>query len=168
MIAATGIPQPLPEGRFAGRVAFTALVRSALACAAREGWSSLLLSDADFADWPLGEREVIDSLNAWAGRGRHLRLLAQDFAPLRRLHPRFVQWRTTWSHIVEAQAWPTAPVGDVPSAICGVAWSMERLDPLRSAGISGADAGRRVALLERIEMAWSRGGPGFPPTTLGL
>jgi hypothetical protein len=49
----------LPQGRFEGRDAFRQNVRDALACAAREGWRELILSDADFHDWPLGERAVV-------------------------------------------------------------------------------------------------------------
>ena len=60
----------LPAGRFEGRVAFQQLVRDALACAAREGWPELILSDASFHDWPLGERAVADSLQDWARAGR--------------------------------------------------------------------------------------------------
>lgn len=48
--------QMLPEGRFSGREAFQQLVRDALATAAREGWREIILSDADFHDWPLGRR----------------------------------------------------------------------------------------------------------------
>ena len=158
----------LPEGRFAGRHDFAGLVRLALQVASQQGWSSLLLSDPDFADWPLGEREVIESLNAWAGRGRRLRLLARDFSPVLLQHPRFVQWRVTWSHLIEAQQWPAATPTDLPSAIWSPSWMMERLDLPRCAGVSGVDAARRTALLERLESAWHHGGPGFPATTLGL
>lgn len=159
---------PLPEGRFVGRQAFVGLVRQAIECAAREGWSSLWLSDADFADWPLGERAVVEAFNAWAGRGRQLRLLAQDYGPVRLQHPRFVHWRTTWAHLVEAQVWPSAAAGEIPSAIWSPGWSLERLDPLRCAGVSSLDSVRRVALRERLDAAWHRGGPGFAASVLGL
>jgi hypothetical protein len=72
MIAPNGAGRCL-KGRFEGREAFRQnVVRDALACAAREGWRELILSDADFHDWPLGERAVIDSLGAWARSGRSL------------------------------------------------------------------------------------------------
>lgn len=161
------VPQ-LPEGRFVGRQAFVGLVRQAIECAAREGWPSLWLSDADFADWPLGERAVVEALNAWAGRGRQLRLLAQDYGPLRLQHPRFVQWRVTWAHLVEAQVWSGAAAGELPCAIWSPGWTLERLDPLRGAGVSSFDGVHRVALRERLDAAWHRGGPGFAATVLGL
>lgn len=159
---------PLPEGRFEGRQAFISLVRQALTTAAREGWPSLVLSDADFADWPLGERTVVEAFNAWAGRGRHLRLLAQDFGSMRQLHPRFVQWRTTWAHLVEAHALPSASTGEVPSAIWSPDWMLERLDPLRCVGVTTTDGARRVALRERLDGVWLKGSPSFAATTLGL
>ncbi len=159
---------PLPEGRFEGRQAFVNLVRQALLTAAREGWSSLVLSDANFADWPLGERAVVEALNAWAGRGRHLRLLAQEFGTLRQMHPRFVQWRVTWAHLVEAHALSAASTGEVPSAIWSPGWTLERLDPLRCIGVSSFEGVRRVALRERLDGVWLRGSPSFAATTLGL
>ncbi len=158
----------LPEGRFVGRQAFVGLVRQAIECAAREGWPSLLLSDADFSDWPLGERAVVEAFNAWARRGRQLRLLAQDYRPVRQQHPRFVQWRVTWAHLVEAQVWPGAAAGELPSAIWSPGWTLERLDPLRCVGVTSFDGVRRVDLRERLDAAWQRGGPGFAATVLGL
>ena len=159
---------PLPEGRFEGRLAFAGLVRQAIEAAAREGWSSLVLSDADFADWPLGERSVVEAFNAWAGRGRHVRLIAQEFGTLRQMHPRFVQWRVTWSHLVEAHALPSASAGEVPSAIWSPGWTLERLDPLRCVGVTSAEGARRLALRERLDGVWLKGSPSFAATTLGL
>ena len=59
-------PGPLPEGRLQGRRLFADLVRQSLATAAAEGWQHLVLCDTDFSDWPLGERAVVASLQAWA------------------------------------------------------------------------------------------------------
>lgn len=159
---------PLPEGRFTGRQLFADLIRLALATAAARGWNSLLLSDPDFADWPLGERPVIEALNAWAGRGRQLQLLARDYGPLRQQHPRFVAWRVTWSHLVEAQQCSGAAGTDLPSALWSPVWVMERVDLPRCTGHSGTDPARRLALRERLDRVWHQGTPGFPATTLGL
>lgn len=158
----------LPEGRFAGRQAFGDLVRQALQAALDQGWPQLLLSDPDFADWPLGERPVVEALNAWAGRGRQLQLLARDYTAVRLQHPRFVQWRVNWSHLVEAQQCAGAAGADLPSAIWTPVWVMERVDLSRCIGSSGAEPARRVALRERLDRVWQQGAPGFPATTLGL
>src|SRR5205814_697130 len=95
---------PLPAGRFAGRAAFQQLVRDALACAAREGWPEIILCDATFEDWPLGERAVAQALQDWSATGRRCTLLAQHYDGVVRRHARFVAWRKTWSHIIEARA----------------------------------------------------------------
>lgn len=159
---------PLPEGRIEGRQAFAELVRAALASAAREGWPLLILSDPDFSDWPLGERAVIESLQAWSGRGRHIRFLARDFGVVRERHPRLVQWRVTWSHIVEAHACRQLQASEIPSAIWSPRWTMERIDVDRCVMVASSAADRRAALQERLETCWHRGRPSFPATTLGL
>lgn len=161
-------PEELPEGRLQGRQVFTALVRQALDCAARERWGHLVLCDPDFADWPLGERSVIDSLDAWAGRGRRIQFLARDFSRLRELHPRLVQWRTTWSHIVEAHACRSVSGGELPSAIWSPGWVMERIDVERCVLVAGRTPERRTELQERLQACWQQGSPSFPATTLGL
>lgn len=158
----------LPEGRLIGRTAFLDAVRQAVAASASQGWSRILLSDPDFADWPLGEREVIEGLNAWAHRGRTMRLMAREFATLRQMHPRFVQWRTTWGHLIEVHAVPEAGTHELPSVIWTPNWTLERLDPVRSVVVASRSAERRVALQESLEGWWHRGRPSFSASTLGL
>lgn len=159
---------PLPEGRFEGRAAFTGLVREAVGILARQPWTPVIFSDADFSDWPLGERAVVEALHAWAGRGREARWLARDFRPLRERHPRLVQWRATWSHIVQARVCTPGSDAGLPSAIWTPRWHMERIDPERCVAVAGIDPVRRLALRERIDACWERGSPGFPASVLGL
>lgn len=158
----------LPARRFDGREDFRQLVRDALACAAREGWRDIILSDADFADWPLGERAVIESLQAWAGSGRHLKLLARSYAQLQRQHARFVQWRVTWSHVVAPFACGNADALELPSAIWSPGWVLERRDVERCVGWCGAEAERRLLLRESLAGWLQQATPSFPATTLGL
>jgi hypothetical protein len=159
---------PLPDGRFQGREDFRQLVRDALAAAAREGWRELILSDANFEDWPLGERAVIDSLQAWSETGRRLVLLARRYDTVQRQHARFVQWRSRWSHIIEARACPAADPLDLPSAIWTPHWVLERREPERSIGYCGSEPERRVALREVLQEWLQKSTPSFPATTLGL
>jgi hypothetical protein len=161
-------PPPLPTGRLEGRQLFADLVRQALARAAQEGWPQMVLSDPDFSDWPLGERAVIESLQAWAFRGREIRFLARDFGPLRLAHPRLVAWRTTWSHRVQAHAVPSASGNELPSAIWSPGWTLERLDSVRCTLVASADARRRTGLRERLDACWHKGSPSFAASTLGL
>jgi hypothetical protein len=158
----------LPEGRFEGREAFRQRVRDALACAAREGWQEIMLSDADFHDWPLGERAVAESLNAWAKSGRKLVMLAKGYDEVVRMHPRFVTWRKTWAHIVECRRCATADPLDVPSALWTSGWVLHRLDPVGSTGVSTVLPGKRLALREAMEEFLRKSTAGFPATTLGL
>ncbi|MGE0350502.1 hypothetical protein [Hydrogenophaga sp.] len=164
-------PQPemlLPEGRLSGRQAFVDLVRLAFDTAAREGWSRIVLCDADFADWPLGERDVVASLNAWSTRGRSLQMLAREYGVLRQMHPRFVQWRVTWSHLVEAHACASAPGDELPSLLWSPSWTLQRLDPVRCTMVASRSAERRVALQEMLQQWSLKGTPAFPASTLGL
>ncbi|MBX3587971.1 MAG: hypothetical protein AB7I35_04575 [Ramlibacter sp.] len=161
-------PAPLASGRFEGRTDFQQLVRDALAAAAREGWRELVLSDADFADWPLGERVVAESLQAWSATGRRVTLLARRYDEVIRQHARFVAWRKTWSHIIECRACTAADPLELPSAIWSPAWAMQRLDPVRCAGFSGAEPERRLQLRESLNEWLARSSPAFPASTLGL
>ena len=158
----------LPTGRLQGRQVFADTVRLAFEVAADQGWNRITLSDADFADWPLGERAVVDALNRWARRGRTLKILARHYDQLRLLHPRFVQWRVTWSHLIEAHACMGAAGAELPSAMVSPVWTLERLDPLRNTLVASRDAERRVALQERVNECWLRSTPSFPASQLGL
>ena len=163
-----GEPSPLPEGRLSGRKVFIDLLRQAFAAAAQQGWTRIVLCDPDFADWPLGERDVAASLNAWASRGRTIHLIARDYAVLRQMHPRFVQWRTTWSHLVEAQACASASVDELPSVFWSPAWTLQRLDPVRCTLVASRSPERRVALQEQLQQWSLKGTPAFPASMLGL
>jgi hypothetical protein len=158
----------LPSGRFEGREAFRQLVRDALATAAREGWREIVLSDASFADWPLGERAVAESLQAWSRTGRSMVLLAKNYDGVRRAHARFVQWRVTWSHIVSASACPAADPLELPSAIWSPGWVLERRDIERCNGYCGSEPERRLGLREVLNEWMQKSTPSFASTTLGL
>lgn len=158
----------LPDRRFEGRSEFRQLVRDALATAAREGWREIVLSDASFEDWPLGERAVAESLQAWSRSGRTMVLLARRYDVVVREHARFVTWRGLWSHIISAHACPSADPGELPSALWSPHWVMERRDLDRCVGWCGSEPERRVALRERLDEWLQKSTPGFPATTLGL
>ena len=66
--------------------------------------TNTILSDLDFADWPLGEPAVLDDLTRWAFAHRRLTLLGGHFDEVSRRHARFAQWRRQWSHIVGCRA----------------------------------------------------------------
>lgn len=158
----------LPQGRLQGHTLFAELVRQALATAARQGWPRVVLCDADFADWPLGEREVVDALQAWSARGRTLQLLACDYRVLRERHPRFVRWRVTWSHLVEARACTGLPAGELPSVLWSPSWCLQRIDAAHGTLVADGRRQTSVALHEQLQGWWQRSSLAFPASTLGL
>lgn len=165
-----GLPPPetLPTGVFAGREVFRQMVRDAFSSAARDGWHEMLICDPTFEDWPLRELSVVSSLHAWAKNGRKLTMLATNFDGVARNQPRFVAFRKTWSHIIECRRCRTLVLLDFPSAIWSRNWVMQRVDLVRSAGVSGPEAARRVRLKEILDEKIRASILGFPATTLGL
>lgn len=160
--------EALTSGRYSGREAFQQLVRDALARAASDGWQELILSDATFEDWPLGERSVVESLQAWSKSGRHLTMLASRYDEVIRKHARFVSWRKTWGHIIDCRTCRVTVPADFPGAIWSRAWFMHRLDPQRSIGVCGYDPERGTQLKEFLDEKIRNSAPGFPASTLGL
>lgn len=158
----------LPQGRFAGPQEFAQLVRDALAAAAQAGWRELVLSDPDFADWPLGERAVAEALHAWSGSGRRCTLLARRWDEVVRRHARFVDWRRTWTHIIDARGCRNADRAELPSAIWSPDWVMQRVDLDHGVGWCGSEPARRVALRESLDHWLGKSSSAFPATTLGL
>lgn len=158
----------LPSGAFAGRTAFQQCIRDALACAAREGWHEIILSDPDFDDWPLGESAVAQSLQAWSASGRRCTLLARRYEGVVRRHPRFVNWRTVWSHIIEARACASAGPLELPSAIWSPGWVMQRVDVERCNGFVSSEPERRLILRENLQAWLQKSSSSFAPSTLGL
>ena len=59
------------SGRFSDQEAFAGAVRHAFQRAAAEGWPEIILSDASFEGWPLGETSTIHALQGWAKPGRN-------------------------------------------------------------------------------------------------
>lgn len=165
----SSVPAALPSGRFSGREAFAQLVRDALSTAAREGWQEILISDANFHDWPLGERSVVEALQDWAHGSRRFTVLAGSYDEIVRRHARFVRWRGTWDHIITCRRSPSADPLEIPSALWSPNWVLQRLDPDRCVGVTGTEPDRRVLLRETLnEWLRSKSTPGFPASTLGL
>ena len=158
----------LTDRAFEGRASFRDLLQGALATAAQENWRELILSDATFADWPLGERASIEALQAWATAGRTLQLIAGTFDVFERDHARFVQWRKRWDHIMVCSLCSGSGAPLVPSAIWTPGWFLHRIDPERCRGVSGSEPERRVALRQVFDECLRHGRPGFAATRLGL
>lgn len=158
----------LPDGRLVGRLALAQAVRNGLAEAARAAWPTLVLSDASFERWPLGEREVIDSLQTWARRSQKMVVIAREYDTVHRLHPRFVQWRRTWAHLLACRLCRRADPLELPSALWSPHWFLLQLDHDRAVSIAGSDEERINALRLRLDEWGLRSTPGFAASVLGL
>lgn len=161
-----------PEGRFVGREAFQQLVVQGLQQAAQLGCPLVWLCDPDFAAWPLGERRLVQALDAWAAATRahplaQLRVLGQGFDDMRLRHARFVDWRARWSHRVEVRVW-SAGQASLPSVLWTPAWTLQRVDDTRDVVVATTDAAQRTRLDEWLQQRWQQARPGFPVTPLGL
>lgn len=161
-------PIVLSQGRLQGRAAFVQSVRTALQVAARDGWKELIFCDADFSAWPLGERAVAGFLQDWACSGRRFLMLALDYSGMRRQHPRFVQWRQTWDHIIECRTCHRNDMLGFPSVLWSPAWVMHRIDVERDVLVCDQSAGRRLELRQMLEECRRDSSPGFPASVLGL
>lgn len=128
----------------------------------------MVWSDASFEEWPLGERAVSESLQAWAGSGRQLVMLAHGYNSILRYQPRFVSWRKTWDHIIDCRVCKTIDASEMPSALWSPHWGMRRLDLVRSTGVADLEPARSVLLKEELDECRRQSSPGFPATTLGL
>ena len=162
-------PAPdLPTGRFEGRLSFQQNLRDALSAAALEGWREIIVCDPGFEDWPLGERSVVDSLNAWAGAGRKWTMLAGRYDEVIRRHARFVQWRRTWSHLIDCRALRSTDLMLMPSCLIGPGWAMRRLDVEHCTGVCSDEARWRTELQQDVHEWLRRSSPSFPSSVLGL
>jgi hypothetical protein len=161
-------PAQLPDGRFEGPVAFQQAVRDALACAVQFGWRELVISDASFEDWPLHERTVAESLQAWSRSGRKLTMVAARYDAVVRNQARFVTWRQRWDHIIVCRVCRHRDPQDFPSVIWSPEWALRRLDLVRSTGVCSSAAVRRTRIREELDELLAISSPGFPASTLGL
>ena len=161
-------PSALPQGRLQGRSVFQQALRDALLQAAREGWNEIIVCDANFADWPLGERAVAEALQAWSRGGRRFVMLAMSYEGIPRWHARFVKWRQTWSHIIDCRVCRSSDALAFPSVFWSPAWVMQRIDVEQDVLLCDHEAARRVALRQLLDECRRDSASGFPSSVLGL
>ncbi len=155
--------------QIASRADFHQAVRTALAQAEAAKSREILMSDPTFADWPLNDRETIESLSRWIDSRCTLTVMAHSFDELARRQLRFVAWRQQWSHVVRCRSDPELGAEQIPSVLLVPGRIVLRLldrdryrGTLSSRGIDLTESRESIdALLQRSEEA-------FPATTLGL
>jgi hypothetical protein len=154
------------------RADFQQAIRDAVSRAEREGWPSIALVDTDFADWPLNEPALIDALTRWALPHRRLTLVALDFDEVRRRHPRFVEWRRLWSHVVDARS-PDEDAGltELPTLLLSggkTPFGVIVTDRVHWRGRVSHEAGDAHFYRDRLDALLQRSAPSFASTQLGL
>lgn len=148
---------------------FHAALRTGFQQAAALGCRELWLCDVDFADWPLGERDVIASLNAWAGAQRQLTVLAQNFDAVVRGHARWVEWRRHWSHRVRCYSNLELEAAQLPTLLLASGELRVQLqDPIHYRGSLSRDPADLLRCRETIDAVLQRSADAFPVTTIGL
>lgn len=161
----------LSEGIINGREAFVQALRDGLALAAAQGCRELCWLDADFSVWPLSEAAVLESLTRWAYPHRKLMMAAGEFESLRRRHPRFVQWRQTWDHVLQAAQYQSEDVGNGRPAGLLLApglFSLRLLDRDHWRAAISVRIADEIAAREWFDAVWQRSSESFPASTLGL
>ena len=151
------------------RSGFHAAVREAFAALSVSACSEVVICDTDFADWPLGEISVIDSLSNWARPSRKLTVYAQNFDEVQRRHPRWVTWRRQFAHAVQCRVVEPLEQGHMPCLFTARGGLTIRMfDSVRFRGTLCASAADAVLAQEMIDAISQRSGEGFAVTTLGL
>lgn len=152
------------------RLSFVAALQSAIGTARDRGARRMIWSDADFEAWPLGQAALLQTLTEWVRLPqRRLVLLARSFDRLRRDAPRFVAWRQTWAHAVDAYGPNPGDEDDLPSLLLVESVIVvQRLDASRWRGRVGTEASELRGWSEQLDAFLQRCEPAFPATTLGL
>jgi hypothetical protein len=146
-----------------------AALREAFALAASQGCREIFISDGDFAEWPLGERAVIESLTQWAFAHRRFTMLARSYDDVMRRHPRFVAWRRQWDHVIDCRALDDVEEGQFPSMLIAPGLvTLRVLDPVGYRAAVSSDAGDELRAKERLDACLQRSTPSFGASTTGL
>ncbi len=151
------------------RLEFHDALRETFAEIAQTGCRELWICDADFADWPLDDAAILEPLTRWAMPHRKLTVIARDFDEFARRHPRWTEWRRTWSHVVECRILDEADAIEPPVLLLAPGLVTLRLvDPIRPRGSLSREPLDMVRNRELIDAISQRSSEGFPATILGL
>jgi hypothetical protein len=161
-------PAPRPPA-IDSRSAFVAALHDATAQALARRARRMVWVDADFADWPLDDPDLLQRLTDWLRLPqRRLQLLAIDYEGVRR-RARFMACYRLWSHAVSAHGPAQDDVATLPCLLLADDTTLvQLLDKTRWRGWIASDAAALQACRERTDALLQRSAPAFPVTTLGL
>ncbi len=160
----------LPPPRIiTSRNEFHDALRQSFARVADQGCREVFIADPTFADWPLGERAVIESLTRWAYAHRKLTLLAQNFDEFTRRHPRWVEWRRQWTHVVECRALADDDAGKLTGLFLAPGLvTLRVLDAEHYRASLSFDPADAIRVRDNLDALLQRSEEAFPATNLGL
>lgn len=151
------------------RTEFHDALRQSFELVADEGCREVFIADPTFADWPLGERAVIESLTRWAYAHRKLTVLAQNFDDFTRRHPRWVEWRRQWAHVVECRALADDDVGKLTGLFLAPGLvTLRVLDAEHYRASLSFDPADAIRVRDNLDALLQRSEEAFPATNLGL
>ena len=151
--------------RFPERRARRPSPRRRWSAAARSGWST-----TSFADWPLGERAVVDDPDALGRGALHLH---RRGAQLRRIARHatlgWVNWRRHTSHVVHCRSNSELEAGQMPTILLvpGLTFVLPAMRALPRRGFT-REPPTQVQWREEIDAVLQRSEEAFPATSLGL
>ena len=153
----------------ASRADFVAAVRQAVDVAGQGDAREIVFVDRDFADWPLNEPALIESLSRWIDSRRLLVVLAHSFDELARRQLRFVEWRKQWTHVVQCRNDPDLEAEQIPTLLFVPDHVCVRvLDRIRYRGTVSNRPVDLTEARESVDALLQRSVEAFPVTTLGL
>lgn len=160
----------LPISRIVtSRGEFHDALREAFAYVADKGCREFFIADPTFADWPLGERAVLESLTRWAYAHRKVTVLAENFDEFARRHVRWVEWRRQWSHVVECRQVAESDVGEMSGLfLAPELLTLRVLDPVHYRASVSFDPADALRTRDQLDALLQRSEEAFPVTTLGL
>ena len=151
------------------RADFAAAARWVVAHAAASGMREMQWVDPDFQEWPLDDRDLLSRATLWVrAPQRKLLLVAHDYGQVPRRHPRFVEWRRTWSHRLQCRGVSEIDPSQVPTLLLAGEVGLQVLDRTRWRGRWLTDANDLKAWREVIEALLQRSEDAFGANTLGL
>jgi len=152
------------------RAGFVAALRWGFAQAFARDARRIVCVDPDFADWPLGEPALLESMSQWLRRPqRQWLLLGAGFDEVPRRHPRFVSWRRSWSHAVFAWQAPEDSCASLPTLLLDDGPLLVHLvDRVHWRGRVGLDARESRPYRDETDAVLQRSTQTLPATQLGL
>lgn len=160
---------PLPP-TITSRAEFVAALHWGFAQAMVGGARRIVCVDTDFAEWPLDDAALQARLTNWLRLPqRRLVLLAADFSGVPRRQPRFVAWRASWVHAIEAWSPEEGDAQDLPTLLVDDREvSVQLHDAVHWRGRAEVDARNARVWRDTLDALLQRSQPAFPVNSLGL